>query len=163
MMRQDINGFPPFGDDEDANRAVARALRIGALLAEGQAKLAAMKTPNLNAQAAQRQRVEDLLAELHSRADSVHVDRGEFLAAVTRLLSKRSGKPVAIAAVTPSRNRQVDEEGRRLEAAVMDAEQIEADRLRRLTSARNKHVEAQGVAAAARAALAAHHTGGFGL
>ena len=156
-MGYPVGSFPPFGDDEDANRAVRAAMSLTADLINASALLDLMKKKNLRPEKRETQRlhVETLRAELHGRADAVHVGHAEFVAACEKELSTRLRRKVA---VTPpaARREPIDETARSMQMAIYDAEIFEEAKQTLATAANERLEKAREVTRAAHAALAAH-------
>jgi hypothetical protein len=164
MMRHDPQGFPPFGDDEDANRRLTESLGLIGQLAQASTKLDTMKTPNLNARAEQKAYVADLRSELRGRAERAGIDVDEFIEAGRKELEKRLRRKVIIPIVQTAA-RVVDDEEARLQVLVHDAEiaeekthRIQRELKARFDGAQKRFDAACDAADRARAALATYRT-----
>ena len=153
-MRHDPGGFPPFGDDEDANRAVRAAMSLTGDLASAITKLERMTSRDPGQRAAQADHVGTLRRELHGRADAVFVDRVKFVEACEAELSRRLRRKITLTAA-PKRQ-QIDDEARAFQMAIYDAEIFEGKKEELAAAAQLRFEKAQAATRAARAALAAY-------
>jgi hypothetical protein len=94
MIRNDIER--PFGDDEDANRAVRAILSTVGELSTQSRRLAQTRFRNVNTMHAQRQLVQGLRDEVTSAASRVHQPADEFLEAARLMLERRLRRPITI-------------------------------------------------------------------
>lgn len=156
MMRHDRIDAPPFGDDEDANRAVKSSARGVERFVQEAQKLAAMRTRDLALRAAQKDLVASLRGEIESRARAFHVDPDRFLEACRRELERRTRRRIVIPEVAGPA--PLDPKVRELEGALLEAEIVEANRRRLLTGAQARFDQAAAAARAARDRLTTYRT-----
>src|SRR5579859_19465 len=108
----------PFGDDEDANRAVGSVLSLVGELSVQSRKLAKTDFRNMQAEGRQRALVADLRERIASRALSVHVAPEKFIEAVRIELQRRTRRSIVIHADRVHRV-GLDPDQRRLDADVL--------------------------------------------
>lgn len=144
---------PPFGDDIDANNALADVLGLVAELAAESRKLT-KPIRDARAENALRAKVRELHETICSRARSVLIPEDEFLLKGCQQLTAQTGRAVQLfipgQAPPPARP---DDELRRREAILLDAEILEQERLRRLNGARRLFADAQDQRQAAQRAV----------
>jgi hypothetical protein len=119
LLHQDIDR--PFGEDQDANRGARSIMSAVGQLSVESRKLAQTNFQNVNAMHRQRLLVQDLRDQVVSAASRAHVPADDMLEAARRLLEKQTRRRIVIHPA-PIERPHMDADQRRLDAAVLDAQ-----------------------------------------